>query len=119
MAHTLITSARLGFFKLVGEESVAAGTRRITALTGKAALDYVRQEEDLLADVASVLKVPTNLVGERVAALLEEVKTLKKQAFATTDRNGPARLGRRLAGRRDRAGRRQSCGSSRGRLLAG
>lgn len=69
-----------GLFKLIGEESVAAGTRRITALTGKAALEYVRQEEDLLADVASALKVPTNLVGERVSALLEEIKTLKKQA---------------------------------------
>ncbi|SIN81541.1 alanyl-tRNA synthetase [Singulisphaera sp. GP187] len=69
-----------GLFKLIGEESVAAGTRRITALTGKAALEFVRQEEDLLADVASTLKVPTNLVGERVSALLEEIKTLKKQA---------------------------------------
>ncbi|WP_406699844.1 alanine--tRNA ligase [Singulisphaera sp. Ch08] len=69
-----------GLFKLIGEESVAAGTRRITALTGKAALEYVRQEEDLLAEVASTLKVPTNLVAERVSALLEEIKTLKKQA---------------------------------------
>jgi len=69
-----------GLFKLVGEESVAAGTRRITALTGKAALDHIRQEEELLAEVAATLRVPANLVGERVAALLEEVKTLKKQA---------------------------------------
>ena len=37
---------QVGLFKIVGEESVAAGTRRITALTGKAALDHVRQEED-------------------------------------------------------------------------
>lgn len=80
---------QVGLFKLVGEESVAAGTRRITALTGKAALDYVRQEEDLLADVASVLKVPTNLVGERVAALLEEVKTLKKQASQRRTETAP------------------------------
>ena len=42
----------------IGEESVSAGTRRITALTGKAALDLVRQEEETLAEVASALKVP-------------------------------------------------------------
>ncbi len=71
---------QIGLFKIVGEESVAAGTRRITALTGQAALDLMRQEEDLLGEVASALRVPPALVGERVAALLEEVKTLKKQA---------------------------------------
>ena len=43
---------QVGLFKIIGEESVAAGTRRITALTGKAALDYVRQEEEILAELA-------------------------------------------------------------------
>ncbi|AGA29299.1 alanine--tRNA ligase [Singulisphaera acidiphila] len=81
--------AQAGLFKLIGEESVAAGTRRITALTGKAALEYVRQEEDLLADVASTLKVPANLVGERVSALLEEIKTLKKQASQRRTETAP------------------------------
>ncbi|MBV8383574.1 MAG: alanine--tRNA ligase, partial [Planctomycetaceae bacterium] len=61
-------------------ESVSAGTRRITALTGEAALDHVRQEEDMLAEVAAALKVAPGLIGERVAALLEEVKALKRQA---------------------------------------
>ena len=49
---------QVGLFKIVGEESVSAGTRRITALTGKAALDFVRQEEEVLAEVAAALKVP-------------------------------------------------------------
>ena len=44
---------QVGLFKIVGEESVSAGTRRITALTGQAALDHVRQEEDALAEVAA------------------------------------------------------------------
>src|SRR5262249_57805534 len=57
-----------------------AGIRRITALTGKAALDYVRQEEEILADVAATFRVPPGQVGQRVTALLEEIKTLKKQA---------------------------------------
>jgi alanyl-tRNA synthetase len=70
---------QVGLFKIIGEESVAAGTRRITALVGKAALEFVRQEEEILADLAGVLRVPSGQVSERVNALLEEVKTLKKQ----------------------------------------
>ncbi len=70
---------QIGLFKVIGEESVSAGTRRITALTGKAALDLIHQEEQALAEVAAALKVPTALVPDRVAALIEEVKTLKKQ----------------------------------------
>ena len=71
---------QVGLFKIVGEESVAAGTRRIMALVGKAALEFVRQEEEILADLAGVLRVPSGQVSERVNALLDEVKTLKKQA---------------------------------------
>jgi alanyl-tRNA synthetase len=71
---------QVGLFKIVGEESVAAGTRRITALTGKGALDYVRQEEEILAELAGLLRVPPGQVGQRVTAMLEEIKTLKKQA---------------------------------------
>jgi alanyl-tRNA synthetase len=76
----LENTSRVGLFKIVGEESVSAGTRRITALTGQAALDLVRQEEDILANVAAALKVPPAQAAERVAALLDEVKALKKQA---------------------------------------
>jgi alanyl-tRNA synthetase len=71
---------QVGLFKVIGEESVAAGVRRITALTGRAALEYVRQEEEILGDLAATLRVPPGQVGQRVAALLDEIKTLKKQA---------------------------------------
>ncbi len=70
---------QVGLFKVIGDESVSAGTRRITALTGKAALDLVRQGEEALANVASALKVPVPMVVERVNALIEEIKSLKKQ----------------------------------------
>src|SRR3954467_3831857 len=49
---------QVGLFKIIGEESVSAGTRRITALTGKEALGYIRQEEEALDAVAAALKVP-------------------------------------------------------------
>ncbi|HWE35540.1 MAG TPA: alanine--tRNA ligase [Isosphaeraceae bacterium] len=71
---------QVGLFKVLGEESVSAGTRRITALTGKAALEHVRAEEDALAEVAAALRVPAGQAAGRVAALFEEVKALKKQA---------------------------------------
>jgi alanyl-tRNA synthetase len=76
----LDSTGQIGLFKIVGEESVSAGTRRITAVTGPAALDYVRQEEDILAEAAAALRVAPGQVSTRIAGLLEEVKALKKQA---------------------------------------
>jgi alanyl-tRNA synthetase len=75
----LANVGQVGLFKVIGEESISAGTRRITALTGQAALDLIRQEEATLTEVANALKVPVPMVSERVAALLEDVKSLKKQ----------------------------------------
>jgi alanyl-tRNA synthetase len=75
----LTNTGQAGLFKIVSEESVAAGTRRITALTGPAALEKVQREEALLAEVAATLKVPVSEVPARVAALAKEVRELKKQ----------------------------------------
>ncbi len=80
---------RVGLFKIVGEESVSAGTRRVTALTGQAALDYIRQEEAALGEVATALRVPPAQAANRVLALLEEIKTLKKQAGQRKADSGP------------------------------
>jgi alanyl-tRNA synthetase len=90
---------QVGLFKIIGEESVAAGTRRITALTGQAALDLVSQEEDILAQIASTLRVPQSQLGDRVAALLEEIKTLKKQVSQRkADKGGKVSVDDLLAG---------------------
>jgi len=96
---------QVGLFKIIGEESVAAGTRRITALTGEAALDYVQQEEEVLGRVASTLRVPSNQVADRVTALLEEIKTLKKQvAERKTDPGSKTSVDELLAGAREAGG---------------
>ena len=84
----LDNTSQVGLFKIVGEESVAAGTRRITALTGQSALELIRQEEDILAAVSTALKVPPAQVADRVTALLDELKSLRKQA--TTKKADPA-----------------------------
>jgi alanyl-tRNA synthetase len=80
---------QIGLFKVIGEESVSAGTRRVTALTGQAALELMREQEETLAQIASALKVPVSAVADRVNALLEEVKTLKKQASQRKAETGP------------------------------
>jgi alanyl-tRNA synthetase len=69
----------IGLFKIVGEGAVAAGVRRIDALTGKAAVDYVTEREKLLADAADALKIqPAELPG-RIAALVEERRRLERE----------------------------------------
>ncbi len=78
----LDNTAQVGMLKIVGEESVAAGTRRITALTGTAALEDVRRKDTALARAAAVLKVPAGEVDDRIEALLKEVRQLKKQLAA-------------------------------------
>ena len=67
----LDNTGQVGLLKIVGEESVAAGTRRITALTGPAALEHVRRSEAALAEAAAVLKVPPEEVPDRVEALAQ------------------------------------------------
>ncbi len=75
----LDSTGQVGLFKIISEESVGAGTRRIVALTGKKALDYVRQREAELVGLARTLKTPPAELHRRVVALLDEVRDLKKR----------------------------------------
>ena len=68
----------IGLFKIISEGAVAAGVRRIEALTGAAALSYLSDCESALFKVANLLKVPARDVEERVQGLLEEHKKLNK-----------------------------------------
>ena len=78
----LANSAEAGIFKIVGEESVAAGTRRITALTGRGVLEQVRKVQTALARAAGMLKVPPDELPERIEAMAKEMRQLRKQAAA-------------------------------------
>ena len=69
----------IGFFKIVAEGALAAGVRRIEALTGDAALEYVAERERALAAAAAALKVSPAEVPERLAALLVERKRLERE----------------------------------------
>jgi alanyl-tRNA synthetase len=93
----LDNSGQVGLFKIIGEESVAAGTRRITALTGASALDHVRVHETALAQTAALLRVPSSEVPQRVAALVKELRELKKQV-ASAPKAGATSAEKLLAG---------------------
>lgn len=71
---------RIGLFKIVAEESVAAGTRRVTAYTGIRAYEFVRDAARTLSEVSSLLNVPPHAVAERVSAALRELRQLRKQS---------------------------------------
>jgi len=73
----LDSAGRIGLFKIVAEESVAAGVRRITALTGPAALEFLHGEEDRLAEVCRTLKATPETVLARLESLQKQVRDLK------------------------------------------
>jgi len=69
----------IGLFKIISEGAVASGVRRIEALTGAAAIDYVNAQERTLREAASVLKAAPGDVVARVSALSDERKRLEKE----------------------------------------
>ncbi|MGE0606617.1 MAG: alanine--tRNA ligase [Pirellulales bacterium] len=79
---------QVGLFRIVHESSVSAGTRRISAITGAAARDYFLKHEAALHDTAAALKLPpgedVGKLPQRVSALVQEVRDLKKQLAAAS-----------------------------------
>lgn len=76
----------IGLFKIVSESGIAAGVRRIEAVTGAEAIAYVSEQEQQLADVAALVKGDNASVLEKVTALLEKSKGLEKQVAQLNDK---------------------------------
>ncbi len=72
----------IGLFKVVGEGGVAAGVRRIEAVTGQGALAYLQQLEGTVAQLAGVVKAPVAELNERVRHVLDQVKQLEREVAA-------------------------------------
>ena len=68
----------IGLFKVLSEGGVAAGVRRLEAVTGRRALEWVEEEERQLEQVAALLKGGSDEVYDRVAQLVERNRTLEK-----------------------------------------
>ena len=78
----------IGVFKIISEGGVAAGIRRLEAVTGMGAIEHIQQLEHALAAVAAQVKAPLQDAAVRVAAVLEQLHALDKEV---------ARLKSRLA----------------------
>ena len=72
-------SGDIGFFKVVSETGVAAGIRRIEAITADSALAWAQSQERQLAQVAATLKAPQQEIGSRLAQIVDNVKALEKE----------------------------------------
>ncbi|ABM33602.1 alanine--tRNA ligase [Paracidovorax citrulli] len=72
----------IGLFKVVGESGVAAGVRRIEAVTGAGALAYLQQLEDTVAKAAGALRAPAAEITGRIGQALEQVKALEREVAA-------------------------------------
>ncbi len=69
----------IGYFKITSESSVGAGMRRITARTGRWAVDYSLREHFLLEDAGALLNAKAEEVPDKIAALREELKEKERE----------------------------------------
>ncbi len=72
----------IGVFKITSESGIAAGIRRIEAVTGKGALEYIAEEERALASVAALLKSQPDQAAAKVQQLLKRARELEKELAA-------------------------------------
>nr|MBA2484126.1 alanine--tRNA ligase [Nitrosomonas sp.] len=69
----------IGFFKIIFESGVAAGIRRIEAITGKAAVEYVQQRDAQLLNIASLLKASPHEVTQKITQIIDNVRHMEKE----------------------------------------
>jgi alanyl-tRNA synthetase len=72
-------TGQIGFFKLVGEEAVGKGVRRLTGVTARAAVQAVQQEDAILANLSGRFRCKPEELPARVESLQEEIKKLQQQ----------------------------------------
>jgi alanyl-tRNA synthetase len=87
----------IGLFKIVAESGVAAGIRRIEAVTGKGALEHVQQQEAKLTGAAQLLKAPIAELESRIAQLQENARAAERE-LARLKAKAAASAGDDLAG---------------------
>ena len=72
-------SGDIGFFKIISESGVAAGIRRVEAVTGKAAVEYAQQRDAQLLDIASVLKASPQEITQKLTQIIDNVRHMEKE----------------------------------------
>lgn len=95
----LTNTAQCGLFKIVSEAGVAAGVRRIEAITGKGVLEYIRKNDELISNTAAALK--TNLLDEidaKAQSVMDENRELEKRISSFKERFAAAKANNVMAG---------------------
>ncbi len=91
----------IGLFKIVAESGVAAGVRRVEAVTGEGALALVQQHEMQLQQVADAVKAQPHEAAARITQILDNVKTLEKELAALKSKLASAQGDEMLAQAQD------------------
>ena len=87
-------TSEIGLFKIVKEEGIGSGTRRILAVTGKEAFEAYREQEDALKAVAATLKAPQlKEVPHKVEGLQEQLRQLQKENAELKEKAAAAAAG--------------------------
>ena len=76
----------IGLFKILSESGVASGVRRIEAITGEAAVEYVERNDSLLKDLAQLLRGSREDVKDKVQDALERIRQMEKEVRTLKDR---------------------------------
>jgi alanyl-tRNA synthetase len=72
-------TGNIGLFKIVNESSIASGVRRIEALTGEGALEYVQRTSKLLEDAAHLVKEKPDALASKIKKMLGDLRTFEKE----------------------------------------
>ncbi|HFI0715309.1 TPA: alanine--tRNA ligase [Streptococcus suis] len=87
-------TAEIGIFKILKEEGIGSGTRRIIAVTGREAFLAYRDQEDALKEIAATIKLPQiKEVPNKVANLQEQVRDLQKENASLKEKAAAAAAG--------------------------
>lgn len=87
----------IGSFKIVSEQGVAAGVRRIEALTSKGAIDYYNRLEEELVAAANAAKTEPAKLAEKITSMLAEIKSLQSENQKLKDKMAKSSVGDAIA----------------------
>ena len=72
-------TGEIGMFIIISETGIASGIRRIEAITGTSALEYIQHQRNIMSEILSSLNCPKEKVLDRIESLLEQIKGLKRE----------------------------------------
>jgi len=86
-------TSSIGLFKIVTETGIGAGTRRIEAVTGKAAYQYMNEQYEKLKEAAELLKANPKEIVSRISGLLQDYRALQRENESLTTKLGNLEAG--------------------------